>query len=183
MPSLHKYVALLRGINVGGHKKVPMADLRELYASLGFEEVRTLLNSGNVIFAGKKIAEKQLVKKIETTFQERFGFESRTMVRSEREITALVDSDPFKRIKAGKDTRLFVSFLRERPEGRVALPYTSPKKDFKVMRNDGREVFSVLLVPSMRAIDSMAWLDRTFGDDLTTRNWNTVQKIASAMQG
>lgn len=105
---MHKqtYIALLRGINVGGHHKVPMAELRSLLERLGFENVSTLLNSGNVVFQtteneGSKL-EKLLVQKI----GQEFGFEVPVMVRRREEIEELMSKKPFKAIETHKDIRL-----------------------------------------------------------------------------
>jgi uncharacterized protein (DUF1697 family) len=179
MPTPVRYVALLRGINVGGHKKVPMVDLRKLYGSLGFEDVVTLLNSGNVVFTGGRETEKKLVQRIESAFRKRFGFESRTMVRTMSEIESLIALNPFKRVKVDKNIRLYVSFLREKARSPIKLPYRSPQQNFRILKKTDREVFSVLDVKTARSVDAMAFVEETYGNDLTTRNWNTVQKIAT----
>lgn len=168
-----KYVALFRGINVGGHKKAPMAELRKVLESIGYESVTTILNSGNVVFEAKKSPEKDLVKAIESAFQKKFGFESKTMIRSMSEIEALIELNPFKNVEVNEDVRLYVTFLREKP-----LPYKSSQGDFEILHKTERELFSVLTVKSARSVDSMAFLEKQFGKDITTRNWNTIEKIA-----
>ena len=72
---MKRYVALLRGINVGGKNKIPMAELKKGFEELGFEEVKTYLNSGNVIFSSDKEDVEKLKKQIETMINEQFGFE------------------------------------------------------------------------------------------------------------
>lgn len=90
-----KYVALLRGINVGGKKKVEMKQLRVVFEALGLENVQTYINSGNVIFETKK-ASNSLVKKIEAALAEKFGFEILVVLRDQKNIEQLVAKIPSK---------------------------------------------------------------------------------------
>jgi uncharacterized protein (DUF1697 family) len=172
-----KFVVFFRGINVGGHKKAPMADLKAMFSKMGFENVKTLLNSGNVVFETDKIEEGDLIKKIDENFQKSFGFESKIMVRTMEQIQKLVDLKPFEEIDVDKDTRLYVSFLPEETDSSLKLPYTSPNGDFKILQKTNREVFSVLNLKNTRSVDAMAFLEKEYGKDITTRNWNTVMKI------
>lgn len=173
-----RYITLLRGINVGGHKKVPMAELRELFGSWSFENAKTLLNSGNIAFDTKETGEEKLVREIETRFTKAFGFASKVMLRKIPDIKGLITLDPFKKITVDNDTRLYVTFLRKAAESRLKLPYTSEQNDFQIIGKTEREVFSVLTLKTARSVDAMAFLEKEFGKDITTRNWNTVLKIA-----
>lgn len=173
-----KYVLLLRGINVGGHKKVPMADLKKTLADLGFENTQTLLNSGNVVFETKQPNEKELVEKISGQLKKTFGFEIPTLVRDFEEIKTLIDLDPFRKVNVDKNTRLYVSFLPEKIESNLKLPYVSEKKDFRILLKTDREIFSVLQLESFKSVDAMAFLEKEYGKNMTTRNWNTIKKIA-----
>ncbi len=174
-----KYIALLRGINVGGHKKVPMAELRSLYESLKFNHVTTLLNSGNVVFEARKTSEATLIKKIEEAFQKNFGFGSNIVLRTMSDIKQLIAMAPFKSIKVDKNVRLYVTFLGSTQKSSLKLPYTSPEKDFRILKKTDREVFSVLTVKTAKSVNAMAFIEEEFGRDVTTRNWNTIQKIAA----
>lgn len=172
-----KYAAFLRGINVGGRKKVPMAELKKLYESLGFENIKTILNSGNVVFEAPNKSEKTLVREIESAFQERFGFESKTMIRTMSAIQELVDMVPFKNVKIDKDIRLYVTFLREEPKSRLKLPCSPAKDSLLILKITDREVCSMLTIETSRSVDAMAFLEKEFGKNITTRNWNTIKKI------
>ncbi len=173
----NRYVAFFRGINVGGNKIVPMADLQHLFGTLGCENVKTLLNSGNVVFESAKARESDLTARIERAFQKKFGFESTIMVMDLLELRAMVAKDPFRGITSGPSTRFFVTFLRDTITSSLKLPYRSPKGDFRILKGSGRALFSVTL-ETYHTLDAMAFLEEHFGAGITTRNWNTIKKIA-----
>ena len=89
------YVALLRGINVGGHKKVPMAELRELLTNLGFQSVQTYIQSGNVIFESSKSDISEIENSIQKAILKSFGFEVSVIVKSNKELKAIFEASPF----------------------------------------------------------------------------------------
>ncbi len=178
---LHTYVALLRGINVGGHKQIDMAKLRQAFESCGFQHVKTILNTGNVLFQTEQGDPSPLARTIEETLQQTFGHEIGVILRSNNEIADLVHSDPFQGIPVTAETRLYVTFLSQSPTSRLAIPYETPEKDFRIIRVTDGEVCSVLtLTQDMRTTDSMRILEKEFGKKVTTRNWNTVVKIQAA---
>jgi uncharacterized protein (DUF1697 family) len=173
-----RYAALLRGINVGGHKKVPMAELRKSLEDAGFRNVKTLLASGNVLFDTAKTPEAKLAKKIEELLESSFGFEVGVIVRSVADLHGLVQSTPFRGIKVTAETRLYVTFLSEKFTSSLQVPYTSPDKSYRILSVGPREVISVLTVTAkVGTTDAMKILEKEFGKKITTRNWNTVQKL------
>ena len=103
-----KYLAFLRGINVGGNKSVPMAKAKFVMEELGFTEVRTVLASGNIIFEGRKENPSILAKKIGTRLEQVFGFTIPVIIRDAVQIEKIAESDTFKGIEVKKDTRLYV---------------------------------------------------------------------------
>lgn len=174
-----KYAAFLRGINVGGNKKVPMTELKKCLEKLGFKNVKTLLNSGNVVFETDKTKPDVLRKKIEAELKRTFGFEVSTIIRSLDELQKLIDSDPFKGIKVTPATRLYITFLSEKPTTKLKLPYTSPDRNFKILQASNTEVYSWLVVTADRgSVDAMGILEKEYGKNVTTRNWNTVKKLS-----
>ena len=90
-----KYVAFLRGINVGGKNKIQMESLREVCASIGFENVKTYINSGNLIFETSKTDDKKLAERIENAIEKESGLQIKTIVRSIEEIEEIVKNNPF----------------------------------------------------------------------------------------
>lgn len=169
-----RYAAFLRGINVGGNNLISMDDLLEAFASWGFANVKTVLASGNVIFDAKAVT----AQGIEQKMAESFGMGSSVILRTIDNLQALADADPFRGIKVTPQTRLYVTFLAEKPKSdRV------PRQDenFRILRVSGGEVFSVLtVVPDRRTVDLMKVLEDTFGKKVTTRNWKTVLRVLKA---
>ena len=169
-----KSVALLRGINVGGNKKVPMKELKHLLEEQGFTEVKTLLNSGNVVFEGKKISSGALSKLLE----DHFGFAIPTIVRPFADIEKITRAEPFKKIKVTPKKRLYISFLSAKSTEEIKIPYVSADKSFKIIQVTDHAVFSVLDLAKNKTPSAMMILEKTFGKAITTRNYNTVVKLA-----
>lgn len=109
---MKKYVAFLRGINVGG-KSVKMGRLKEVLESIGFKNVKTLLNSGNVLFEASVNDTEALARMINDALSNAFGFVINIVLRTDEQIRSLIDSMPFKSVKATPDTRLYVTFISE----------------------------------------------------------------------
>lgn len=173
-----KYIAFLRGINVGGNKKVPMADLKKMLEKMGFENVKTLLASGNVLFETEKTDPKILIRKIEKQFEATFGFISSIIIRTFADLEKLKASDPFKGITVTPETRLYITFLAEKSASTLPIPYTSPEKALRILRVTDHEICSVLtLNPKVDTVKLMGFLEKEYGKNVTTRNWNTVMKI------
>lgn len=176
------WVAFLRGVNVGGKRKVLKADLVALVAAWGAESVRTYLQSGNVAFR----APPELVKDIEQRFEERarqrFGFVVQVVVRSGAELRAVLENNPF--LQGGADTKsLHVAFLRERPTERAVAaldPQRSPPDAFAV---HGRDVYLHLPNGMARTKLTSAYLDATLGTLSTARNWRTVGAVSALVEG
>ncbi|MBS0001363.1 MAG: DUF1697 domain-containing protein [Cyclobacteriaceae bacterium] len=169
-----KFTAFLRGINVGGHKKVPMQELKITFEKEGFRNVKTLLASGNVVFEGNE----KLTENISGALERDFGFLIRTIILPFEKIPEIVNSDPFKEINLTPDIRLYVTFLREKIETSLKIPYRSDDCSFQIIRRTDIAVFSVLDLEKTKTTDAMKILDTEFGLDITTRNYNTVVKIA-----
>ena len=155
-----KYVAFLRGINVGGHHKVPMADLRKELEKLGFENVITLLNSGNIIFEAISDNEENLEKKISTHLEKSFDFPIPVIVRKSAMIYELLNINPFKDVQLTKDIRLYVSFLQDNVQTKLKLPWTSSDKSYKIIGKIGKNVLSVLDISISKTPKAMEDLER-----------------------
>lgn len=170
------YVALLRGINVGG-KTIKMHDLCSVFESLGFENIKTLLSSGNVIFSSKELDSKILTHQIEQALEKTFGLAISITIRPTDYIKELVNSNPFKTITITPDVRLYVTFLKENTKKSIVIPYESPQKDFRILSMTSDELF-IVLTGNGKTTDAMDFLEKKFGNTITTRNWNTVKKIS-----
>src|SRR5690554_3905423 len=172
-----KLIALLRGINIGGHHKVPMAALRKEMENLGFSKVSTLLNSGNVIFETPEATALEI--KIEAHLNKIFGFSVPVLLRSFEEILGVVKSNPFEAIEVNENTKLYVTFLKNKPKNKLNLPYISKNESFKIIAVGNKMVFSVLDFSKGKTVSGMNNLEQLFGKEITTRNWNTIIKLTS----
>lgn len=155
-------VTFLRGINVGGHHKVPMSELKELFEKLGHTNVTTLLNSGNVISTAAHDAvasEEGIAQAIE----ERFGFAVPVVVRSKESILNMFESDPFGGVEVVKSTRLYVTFV------------------WGDSSDNPSELFSVVDLEEQSTLDALADIEKRYKKKVTTRNWNTIKRIASKL--
>ncbi len=171
-----KYAAFLRGINVGGHNKIKMETLREMFAALRFENVKTYINSGNVIFETSEIDENALVSKIEQAIQAGFSLNIKVMVRTIDEIVDIIENNPF----AGQfenDKDLHVLFLDEElpAEKRDILLSNNNENEMFAVRN--REIFCLLRVSVLDSLLGKDYIGKKLKTSATARNWRTVNKI------
>ncbi|MEV6314338.1 DUF1697 domain-containing protein [Streptomyces sp. NPDC051776] len=176
------YVALLRGINVGGQKKVPMADLRDLLTGLGHGGVRTLLQSGNAVFTSDERDTGRLVTGLEEAIAERFGFTVACLVLSAGELRAVAERNPFPPSSI-EPSKLFVTFLSG-PVDPARLTHIGPQGyPPDELRVGERELF--LRCPEGIGRSKLAEvLGRTdLGLTATVRNWNTVTKLLAMTDG
>lgn len=174
-----QYVAFLKGINVGGHNRIKMAEIREYFQNMGFQNVRTVLATGNVIFESEEKDKNLLNKKIELELHKTLNKDVKVIIRQWDYIKGLQSREPFKGIHMTPDIRLYVTFFPEKPESpTIAIPYTSTQNEFKILQANDKEVFSVLdLSKGKGTSELMNFLQKEFGSEITTRNWNTVLKI------
>ncbi len=174
---MKRYVAFLRGINVGGHHKVPMADLRKQLEKLSCDNVVTILNSGNIVFDASNVDLKGLEKSIENHLEKVFEFSIPTILREAELISGLLDSNPFKDVVLTKDIRLYVSFLRMEVQNDLQLPWTSDDRAFKIISMVDNSILSILDLSVTNTPKGMDFLERYYSKDMTTRNWNTIKRI------
>ena len=172
------HVAFLRGINVGG-RQVPSARLKSIFEAAGFTGVRTVLASGNVRFDSPETAPEKVVSTIESALRQGLGYEVTVQLRTLDELQAIVTGDPFRGITVTADTRLYVSFYSEKPRGELTIPYTSGNGGIRVLQQTAGEVYGIVMLSAHTGTtDYMALLDREYGKTVTTRNWNTLLKLA-----
>jgi uncharacterized protein (DUF1697 family) len=164
------YAALLRGVNVGGRGKAPMPELVKAFESLGHENVRTYIQSGNVIFRSSAANAGKVATALERAIAEQLGLETKVVLRTHSELQATVAGAPF-------EEGLHVVFLDERPK-RAAVaaldPNRSPGDRFEVA---GREIYLSLANGAGRTKLTLDWLERRLGVAGTQRNWNTLLKL------
>ena len=175
------YVALLRGINLGSTRKVAMADLRTWLGELGYDAVRTHLQSGNAVFASdRKPAE--LEREIGKRLEEQLGFEVRCLVRDHAELQRVVDADPFGDV-AHNHSRYAVAFLSG-PPGKSRLAKLAPDAFAPELFHLGkREIYLWYPDGIHKSKLNNELTERNLGVVATVRNWNTVRKLAELTEG
>ena len=173
---MSKYVAFLRGINVGGKNKIKMEALREMFAALGCSSVKTYINSGNVIFETAETNEKKLAAKIETAIEKEFSLSIKVMVRTVDEIEEIIKNNPFAR-QFENDKDLHVLFLdEEMPEEKRELLLEHNNRDEKFAVR-GREIFCHLKSGFAGSLLGKDYIGKKLKISATARNWRTVNKI------
>jgi uncharacterized protein (DUF1697 family) len=178
-----RYVAFLRGINVGGNKQIRMEDLRRAFEAMGFEGVATVLNSGNVLFRVKKTAEATLEQRIRDDLVQILDQKANVLVRTGVKIEALVASDPFMQIETTPQTRLYVTFFSGEVRSSLKVPYRSAEGDIRILSvSSGAVCTAIELSPKRGTVDLMKVIETEFGTGVTTRNWNTVLKISKKLE-
>jgi uncharacterized protein (DUF1697 family) len=172
----HSWIALLRGVNLGSHNKVPMAGLRSLMSDIGAEDVRTYVQSGNVVFTSG-LARDELARRIERELGARFGVDADVVLCTKAELSRIVARNPFADDES-EPTRLHVTFLAEPPErGRAA---ELEREEFEPDRFHVTRAAVYLHTPDGygRTKLSNAYFERKLGVRATTRNWRTVTILA-----
>ena len=172
-----KYVAFLRGINVGGHHKVPMGELRAEFTKLKFDHVITILNSGNVIFEAKADSFENMEHVIEKRLTAKFGFTIPTIVRKVETIENIYTETPFSNFELTKDTRFYISFLKDDVETDIVLPWISDDNSYQIILKKDKNILSLLDLSVSKTPKAMDILEKKFGKGITTRNWKTIERI------
>jgi uncharacterized protein (DUF1697 family) len=178
-----RYVAFLRAINVGGQRLIKMDELARIFTAAGLKNVRTYIQSGNVIFDTASANAAGLQKKIEKTLRKILGYEVPVMIRRLTDIEAIVRRNPFQKITPGADVGLFVVFLSDEPRHNPELPWISAVENIEVLDVKEGAAFTV----SRRKKNGTfgfpnKLVEKELGVLGTTRNWSTVNKILKAAE-
>ena len=169
------FISILRGINVSGQKSIKMIDLRVLYEGLGFTQVQTYIQSGNVVFEAEELDRQKVISAIQIAISKKYGFDVPIQLRSKEEMKRIIDNLPFPGER--QLNRLFVTFLAEIP---AHIPMDEIEKlkaadDEIAFKN--REIY--LYVPAGYGKSKLNnnSLERKLKVEATTRNWKTVNKL------
>ncbi len=176
---MHNYIALLRGINVGGHKKVSMADLRQLLGRLGFDEPQSLLQSGNLVFRCDARPAAQLEQLLEKEVQKRLGLQSDFFVRTPGEWKSVIADNPFRKEAESDPSHLLVMFLRDTPEKKSEEALRASITGPETFAVKGRHAYLVYPAGMGNSRFTGAIIEKRLGTRGTARNWNTVTKLGA----
>ena len=170
-------ISILRGINVGGNRKIPMAELRQLYSELRLKNVTTYIQSGNVIFSADKINDEKLAKAIEQRILEKYNFEVPVIIRSMDEMKAVVKNNPFLNYNKIDTGKLHVTFMNKFPAKENSEKLRTYNYEPDRFTLSGKEVY--IYCPDGYGNTK---LNNTFFESklkvtATTRNWRTVNEL------
>jgi len=171
------YISMLRGVNVGPHNRIKMDVLRALYESLGLEDPRTYVQSGNVLFRTKEKNPAKLAAKIQDGIQKKFGFNPAVVLRTTEDVRAAVAGNPFAGRKDIEPDKLLLTFLAGSPAPGAEKAVSALKGYSEELHLRGRELY--IYFPNGAGRSKLPWsqLDKLVGVTGTARNWNSVTKL------
>jgi uncharacterized protein (DUF1697 family) len=169
-----RYAALLRGVSPMNCK---MPELKRALENAGFADVKTVISSGNAVFTARKASETSLQQKCEAAFAKHLSKPFMTIVRSIDDLEALLATDPYQRFKRPANAKRDVTFLRAAPLGKPKLP--CDLRGARICAIEDCTVFS-FHVPLDTDPAFMELIEKTFGKEVTTRTWETVERIVKA---
>ena len=172
-----RYVALLRGINVGGNTMIKMETLREVFSGLGFENVRTYINSGNVAFDAGRSSVAKLVGRIENAIEERFGRTVEVTLRTRKDINRILSANPFDGQYASHK-EMHVLFLKtEMPREKMQQLEAAalPGERYQLA---GREIYCHIPAGVAGSLLTKGFFEKKPRVYITARNWRTVEQLA-----
>lgn len=175
-----RFAALLRGINVGGHKRVAMADLRQLLSGLGFTDVRTLLQSGNAVFSCRPTKPEALAKRIEGAIRAELGLDVSCLVRSQEEMRAVIAANPLGKV-ATDGSKLLVVFLSESPASARLAEHDPVDLDPDRIRLGDRVIYQWCPDGILAAPPVGGFAEKHLSVTTSGRNWNTVTKLGALL--
>lgn len=167
-----RYVAFLRGINVGGHKKILMADLKELFISAGFTLPATYIQSGNIAFNSSK---KPLTKMMEQLLLSHYHFDVSVILRTPAQLAEIIANNPF---PAVPDTKLYIHLLSSAPTDQEAVAIEALSNELETIRVIDQEIY--LSVPSYAQTKLInTFFEKKLNGKITTRNLATITKCST----
>jgi len=175
----HVHIALLRGVNVGGHHPVAMSDLRDLLTGLGFDDARSMLQSGNLVFRSDTQAGADLELLLEAEAEKRIGLHADFIIRSAKEWKEVVARNPFRKEAERDPSHLVVMFLKAAPNAKDVKAVQAQIAGPEIIHGDGKHLYIVYPAGIGKSRLTNAIIEKKLGIRGTARNWNTVLKLAA----
>jgi len=173
-----RHIAFLRGINVSGARLIKMDALKIMFEELKFKNVKTYIQSGNVLFDVKETDESILIKKIEKHLHKSLGYEVAVIVRTLGQVAQAVAQNPFPKAVIGDDLQLYVSFLPQLPESNQSALLLASESEHEKFVIINREVYCLCSKkPDGTRLFSNTLVEKKLKLPATTRNWATVNKV------
>jgi uncharacterized protein (DUF1697 family) len=175
---MHTFISMLRGINVSGQKKIRMAELSNLYESLGLVQVKTYVQSGNVVFASPEPDGSKLAQLIEAEIEQTFGFAVSVFMRDNHDFQRIIDRNPFLGDRHEDPAKRHVTFLYRRPDESEWRNLSIPDDEADEFSVGEQEIFLFCPNGYGRTKFSNNFFERKLKVPATTRNWKTVTALA-----
>ncbi len=172
-----RYIAFLRGINVSGQKIIKMNELSKIFTSFKLNNVKTYIQSGNVLFDSNEKDTIKLTKKIEKGLEKALGYNVVAMLRTVAEMQKILHHNPFKNIQPAYDIKMYIVFVKELLPIKQPLPYISSKKHIEIFAMHDCNVFCISRMQNGKFEYPNAILEKEFKIASTTRNWSTFCKM------
>jgi uncharacterized protein (DUF1697 family) len=176
-----KYLALLRGVNVGGNSIIKMSDLKEAVEKRGFASVKTFINSGNVIFESNEVDSAKIIAILEETLKRRFNLESRVFLLNHKQFQDVVDGVP-EDWKKSKDIRCYIAFVREPAVVKEVMKEIKPKQGVDFLQAGRGAVYLTTLTSGLTKSGFTKLISSPVYKDITLRNYNTALKLLNLMK-
>jgi uncharacterized protein (DUF1697 family) len=173
------YVALLRGINVSGQKMIKMDHLKSFFESMKLQNMRTYIQSGNVLFESAEKDAQSLTKKIEKGIEDTYSFQVSVILRTVDELESVISQSPYKLEEMKETDSLYVSFLAEAPTSEAIEKCMTFQNDLDEFIIQNREVYILIHKSYGNSQFSNNFLEKKLKVVATTRNWATVNKLIS----
>jgi uncharacterized protein (DUF1697 family) len=172
-----KYIALLRGINVSGNNVIKMADLIKSFEKINFRNIKTYVQSGNVIFDYELIETAKLENKIEENISQTFGLSVKTIVRTSDELMEIINNNPFTKEQNVEFDKLHITLLSEEPEPTLVSALNINKEKNEIFKVISREVYLYCPNGYARTKLNNTMFEKKLNTSATTRNWKTIIKL------
>jgi uncharacterized protein (DUF1697 family) len=173
-----RFVALLRGINVSGQKKIRMAELRECLEGAGLSAVETYLQSGNVVFESGQRRTDPLAEQMSAAIADSFGFGVPVLVRTARDLKRVADTNPFVARQKLDPSQQYVTFLEKMPTARALRELVVPARASEQFLPGKQELFVFCPNGYGRAVLNNGFFEQRLKTVASTRNWKTVCALA-----
>lgn len=172
-----KYIALLRGINIGRKKRIKMADLKEFFELMDFKNIKTYLQSGNVIFEYNLGNTEEIANGIEKKLIKTYEFPVNVIIRTKNELEDIINSNPFINEDNVEIDKLHVTFLHEMPDKVIVSNLDMKKSENEKFKIIGKEIYLYLPNGYARTKLNNNIFEKKLNTIATTRNWKTVNKL------
>jgi uncharacterized protein (DUF1697 family) len=170
-------IALLRAVNLGSHNKVSMADLRAFVEQLGGEDVKTVVQSGNLVFRSSVASPARLEKQLEAEAAKHLGLITDFFVRTSKEWSAIISANPFPKMASDDPSHLVMMTLRDPPPAKAVEDLRAAIKGREQVKTNGREAYFTYPDGIGDSKLTIAIIEKKLGTRGTARNWNTVLKL------